>query len=107
MQPLNRIRLIRRAHPVQRLLNPTPSTVEFTLPTKPYPHIVLVTPDESGSSEASPSTTDTGMPVKGSTQYVLNHQVYVREGPGKEYPIAGFGLRGMSCVFLSRARSGR
>ncbi|MBP6136990.1 MAG: SH3 domain-containing protein [Clostridiaceae bacterium] len=78
----------------------TPSTVEFTLPTKPYPHIVLVTPDESGSSEASPSTTDTGMPVKGSTQYVLNHQVYVREGPGKEYPIAGFGLRGMSLRVL-------
>ena len=26
--------------------------------------------------------------------------MYVREGPGREYPIAGFGLRGMSLIIL-------
>ncbi len=47
-----------------------------------------------------PKTTESGMPAKGSTQYVLKHQVYVREGPGKEHEIAGFGLRGMSLRVL-------
>ncbi len=57
---------------------------------------------ETGSTAPPARTSDaaSGIPLKGSTQYVLNRQVYVREGPGKEYEIAGFGLRGMSLRVL-------
>lgn len=53
-------------------------------------------PQTTTTTTTVPETTQTGMPAKGSTQYVLNHQVNVREGPGTEHAIAGFGLRGMS-----------
>ncbi len=78
----------------------THATVEVTLPTKPPPHIVLASLAESDVSETTETMTEIDARVQGSTQYVLNHQVYVREGPGREYPIAGFGLRGMSLIIL-------
>jgi cell wall-associated NlpC family hydrolase len=40
------------------------------------------------------------VPEQGATYYVQNRQVYVRSGPGKEHPIEGFGLRGMTLVVL-------
>ncbi|MFA7455500.1 MAG: SH3 domain-containing protein [Desulfobulbaceae bacterium] len=36
------------------------------------------------------------IPQTGGTYYVQNRQVYVREGPGTNHPIAGFALRGMT-----------
>ncbi len=80
---------------------------EPTSPTSSSPLIVVATSDESKTAEPTPTSTEpaatepeSGMPAKGSTQYVQNLQVYVREGPGKEHPIAGFGLRGMSLRVL-------
>lgn len=40
------------------------------------------------------------VPVSGESYYVQNRQVYVREGPGTNHPIEGFGLRGMTLTVL-------
>lgn len=96
---------------------PVNTTEELTLPATSSPLVVVVPPSETTPTETTTKTTTTkttttdpttvksGMPAKGSTQYVLNLQVYVREGPGKEHPIAGFGLRGMSLTVLEPGES--
>ncbi len=94
----------------------TPSESDISPTTPLDPEVNVISPPEteqaspSTSSVTTPSSSTTttkpspsdqsGMPAKGSTQYVLNHQVYVREGAGTEHPIAGFGLRGMSLKVL-------
>jgi len=46
------------------------------------------------------SETPVFIPQTGGTYYVQNRQVYVRGGPGTNYPIEGFGLRGMTLTVL-------
>lgn len=51
------------------------------------------------------SDTPVFKPRTGGTYYVQNRQVYVREGPGTQYPIEGFALRGMSLTVLEAGES--
>ncbi|HZK42131.1 MAG TPA: SH3 domain-containing protein, partial [Clostridia bacterium] len=44
------------------------------------------------------------VPKTGESYYVQNRQVYVRSGPGTEYPIEGFALRGMSVKVLEAGK---
>lgn len=76
-----------------------PTTTE-PIATKAKTTTTLETKKTTSPTTAKPTAAASNLPVKGSTQYVLNRQVYVREGPGKEHPIAGFGLRGMSLRVL-------
>lgn len=49
---------------------------------------------------ANVSQTPLFIPRTGDSYYVQNRQVFVREGPGTNHPVAGFALRGMTVQIL-------